>query len=172
MVSALHIFQLELHVYVSLLRQVLDDPLILISLIWLSSYLVKTTNYEGLVMHFSSALCYCRFGPNILLSITFANTLSLCSFSDSAETVSPSYGTTGWGFFFSSMLCCLVWYLVIKVLRLHIGAIFKGQALKMVPVGCPETLVTRYKPAVCNSPEEQRPQQHCSGSMKSCRRLL
>lgn len=119
-------------------------------------------------MYLSSALCYCHIGPN-LLNIPFENTLSLCSSSNFRDRVPCQYRTTGWGLYFSGMLCGLGWYLVIKILRLFAGCICQGQALKMVPTCCPETLVTNCQSILSNTPEEWKPYLHCSGSMKSYR---
>jgi hypothetical protein len=91
----------------------------------------------------------------------------LCSFSNFRDTVPCPYRTTGWELCLFVMLCGLGWYLVIKILRLFVGPICKGQALKMVPTHCPETSVTNCQSILSNTPEDWRPHLHCSGSVKS-----
>jgi len=39
--------------------------------------------------------------------------------------------------------------------------------LKMVPISCPETLVTHYHSMPCNNPEERSSNTHHGGSLKS-----
>jgi phosphate starvation-inducible membrane PsiE len=46
-----------------------------------------------LIMQFSPTSCH--FGPNILLSILFSNTLNLCSSLNVRDKVSHPYRTTG-----------------------------------------------------------------------------
>jgi hypothetical protein len=49
--------------------------------------MVKETSYEAPHFPFFSVFCYFLFGPNIILSILFSNTLSLCSFLDVRDKV-------------------------------------------------------------------------------------
>jgi hypothetical protein len=49
-----------------------------------------------LVMHFSPTSChFSPFGPNILLSTLFSNTLSPCSYFNVRDQVSHPYKTAG-----------------------------------------------------------------------------
>jgi hypothetical protein len=122
----------------------------------------------NLIFFFFSSLCYCHIGPD-LLNFPSENTLSLCSSSNFRDRVPRQYRTTGWGVYFSGVLCGLGWYMVIKIFRLFAGPFCQGQALKMVATCCPEILVTNCQSILSNTPEDWRPHLHCSGSMKSYR---
>jgi hypothetical protein len=49
----------------------------------------------------------------------------------------------------------------------RIGPIFNGQALKMGPIGCPETSVRNCRSTLRKIPKERRSHLHRSGSLKS-----
>jgi hypothetical protein len=60
-------------------------------------HLAKNTNHEALryAIFSTQPVTSSLFGPNILFSTLFSNTLSLCSFLNVRDQVSHAYRTTG-----------------------------------------------------------------------------
>ena len=52
--------------------------------------------------------------------------------------------------------------------NINISLVYTVLPLKRGLICYPETSVTNYQPLLCNIPQGQRPQLHCSRSLKSC----
>jgi hypothetical protein len=65
------------------------------------------------------------------------------------------------------MMHGVAWRLVTDVSGKHTGSLFEDLTLN-TELTCPEMSVTNYQPMLCNIPEGQRPQLHCSVGLKSC----